>query len=164
MRKTLFFLFISSTLFISCYSYKVFPEEYRTIKYEAKKKLAYIINPELRPEYEIFSSSGIFDLTKDSLDTTALKIKLCPLRKNIACGQPIMASALTLGQLPVYLPDRYFYRFDQVSSGDTLSREFELRVATRFWFWDMFKFKKQFKKYAALALRGKFLKPELINN
>jgi hypothetical protein len=140
--------------FSSCYSYKIFPQEYRRVQPPAEKENAYIINPELKKEKEIFAGSGIFNIVTDS--NAAVKIKLYPLRQSWVCGQPLTASMLTLGQLPVYLTDRYFFEFDEINNGRLLNKKYELRVAKRVWFWDMFVFKKNFNKKAAQTLLGNY--------
>jgi hypothetical protein len=75
-----------------------------------------------------------------------LKVTILPLRKTILCGEPILASAFTLGQLPVYFPDKYYYQFELIGQGDTTLKRFELSVSQRYWFWDMFLFGKNFSK------------------
>src|SRR5215510_1862965 len=106
-------------LLSSCYSYKIFPKEYREFEYAGQKQLAFVTNPELKRENKILQQSGIFDLTSDSSAKNCLRIKLRPLRKNFVCGEPILASAFTLGQVPVYFPDMYHYEFELISQGDT---------------------------------------------
>jgi hypothetical protein len=61
------------SIFSSCYSYKIFPKEYRHFNYEGEKKTAYIINPELTRETHILKKSGIFKLTEDSSDAPLSK-------------------------------------------------------------------------------------------
>ena len=107
----------------SCYSYKVFPKEDRHFVYRREKKTAFVTNPELKEEYAILKQSGIFTLTTDSLDDKAVKVKLQPLSRGFVCGNPILASAFTLGQLPVYFSDTYTYRFQEVKAHDTVSRD-----------------------------------------
>lgn len=155
MRMLLFTIFIA-ILFSSCYSYKIFPREDRSFSYSGQKKKAFVINPELSKEFHILKRSGIFQLTNDSLDNSAIKIKLYPFQKNFACGEPILGTLVTLGQLPVLLPDRYYYKFDEIQKSDSIQKQFELDIATRFWFWDMFAFNKRFNQKAGQTLLARY--------
>lgn len=143
-------------LLSSCYSYKIYPAEYRKFENKQSKRIVVVENPELKKEYRILKKSGIFEIRDDAPPGKATRIKLYPLQKGLACGQPILASAFTLGQLPVYLPDRYQFKFEEINQTDTTSRQFELRVAKRVWFWDMFTFDKNFEKKSAQALLASY--------
>jgi hypothetical protein len=146
-------------LLTSCYSYKIFPVAYRDFCYNGEKQTAYILNPELAKEKEILKGAGIFAFT-DSLSKDCMTIKLRPLERRLSCGQPIIASLFTLGQVPVYFTDRYNYQFDEIEHGDTILKRFELLVAQRTWFWDMFKVHKRFNQQASQALLASYyLKP-----
>ena len=153
-----YFILLTSTsiLLSSCYTYKIFPEEYKNVTYSGARQVAYILNPELRKEYKILQSSKIFELTYDSSDKSAIKIKLLPIKKGSACGQPLTASLLTLGQVPIYLPDTYEYTFDELKETETIGHRFEMRIATRIWFWDMFLLKKNFEQKAGQVLSVKY--------
>jgi hypothetical protein len=160
MKKTLL-PFFAVVIFSSCYTYRIFPKEYRKFEYNGKKDVVFIVNPELKKEYVILMSSGIFRITNDSLDVLALRIKLYPLKKSFACGQPITASLLTLGQVPVYLPDRYQFEFAEIRSHEEIHRQFELRIATRFWFWDMFSRKNFNQKAGQFLLADYYMKQKI---
>src|SRR5256885_2381452 len=129
------FIFLLTFLLSSCYSYKIFPTEYRNFSYNGDKKLAFVVNPELNMENQILKKSGIFDFTTDSTDENCIKIKLYHIKKRLVCGQPIVLSAITLGQFPVYFPDIYHYKFDEITAGHAASKEFDLLLAQRVWFW-----------------------------
>ena len=159
MNRILIVLLVSISL-TSCYSYKIFPKEYRNFSYSGEKETAYVINPELKKENDILKQSGIFAFTNDSLNKDCVKIKLHPLKRNYSCGQPIIASAFTLGQFPVYFPDRYQYEFEEISTSGTTIKKFELQVAERFWFWDMFVIHKNFKQKAGKVLLGNYYKKD----
>jgi hypothetical protein len=116
------------------------------------------MNPELTKEYAILKQSGIFRIINDTLNDNVIKVKLEPLSRRFVCGNPIIGSVFTLGQLPVYLPDTYTYRFQEICSHDTISRNYNLQLAQRFWFWDMFSFKKNFNGKAGQALLVSYYK------
>jgi hypothetical protein len=138
-------------LFSSCYSYKIFPKETRDYTYSGPRQKAYILNPQLKKEYKILRSSKVFDLTSDSAEATII-IKLRPIKSRPSCGQPLTGSLVTLGQVPIYLPDRYQYSFEEISKDINTSHSFEIQIATRVWFWDIFVFNKKFDQKAGQVL------------
>lgn len=153
----IFFLAIwLPALLSSCHTYKIFPKEYRDFTYSGEKKKAVVINPELSTEFKILKKAGIFQLTSDSLDDSAIKIKLYPLKRNFACGEPLLGSLITLGQVPVLIPDRYYYKFDEINDTAIIQKNFELQIATQYWFWDMFAFRKDFNQKAGQTLLAKY--------
>lgn len=155
--KFAFVLLAVSIAFSSCYTYRIFPKEHRSYVYTGERKTAYVKNPGLVKEFTIFQAANIFNLISDSTDTNAVRIELLPVKRGMVCGQGIIASAITLGQVPVFLPDRYYYSFNETESTGTFTHhEYELQIATRYWFWDMFAFKKNFKKKAGQALLANY--------
>lgn len=138
----------------SCYTYKVFPKEYRTFQYTGEKKEAFILNTSLKKESSILIKSGIYNFVDDSSKPGVVKIKLYPVNKAFVCGNGIIVSAVTLGQLPTTLPDRYLFRYDEIDNEIVNTREYELKVATQYWFWAMFVFNKRFEDKAGKALSG----------
>ncbi len=147
-------------LLSSCYSYKIFPKGYRNFTYTGEKKEAFVLNPELKKECQIFKRAAIYNIVTDTLNKCVVKIKLYPLQRDFVCGQPIIASFITLGQLPVLLPDKYQYKFDEVHLNDTIQKRYELKIATRFWFWDMFAVKKNFNQKAGQTLLAAYYNPQ----
>jgi hypothetical protein len=118
---------------------------------------AFVINPTLKKEYSILAKSKIFDLTNDSLDSSAIKIKLFPIEKSYVCGQAAIVSLFSLGQFPVLMPDKYRYVFQEIYPADSQFRSYELTLATRYWFWDAFAFNKDFEGKAGKILGSKYL-------
>jgi len=155
MRIPTLLILISITL-SSCYSYKIYPKEYRGYSYNGPKRRAIVINPELSKEYEVFKLSGIFDLTSDSLDKTDLKIKLHPIKRPFTDNGAIVITFITVGQFPTLFADRYLYNFDEIQSEDTIHRKLELHIATRYWFWDLFVFHKNFNEKAGQTLLANY--------
>lgn len=137
----------------SCYTYKIYPKEYRKLQNEHSKRLAYLENDTLNRELKILKSSEIFEIVGDSTKAD-ITIKLYPLEKSFVCGQPMIISLLTIGQFPVLLPDRYLYKFDEIQNGKITERKIELKIAKRIWFWDMFAFNKNFEQKAGKAVLG----------
>lgn len=139
----------------SCYSYKVYPKEYRKLENDNPKRSAYVMNDTLKKELEILTSSELFEVISDSTKAD-LKVKLYPIKQNLVCGQPLTISMLTVGQLPVFLPDRYFYQFDEIENGKLTEHKLELKITQRVWFWDMFAFNKKFEEKAGKAVLGEY--------
>jgi hypothetical protein len=139
----------------SCYCYKVYPKEYRKLQNTSPKRTVYIADQSLQKEMKILADSQLFTFIKDSTKAD-LKIRLYPLEKAIACGQPMIISMLTLGQLPVIFPDKYYYRFDEIEKDKITTRKLELKIAQRVWFWDVFSFNKRFERKAGKAVLGEY--------
>jgi hypothetical protein len=153
-------LIITLLTLSSCYSYKIFPKEIRNYSYSGPKQKAYVVHPELKEEYKILCASKIFDLTTDSAGAD-VNIVLYHFKKSLACGQPALGTLITLGQIPVLLPDRYQYRFDEISKGGRTHHTIEMKIATRFWFWDLFAFHKKFdEKAGQILLSAYYTVPE----
>lgn len=159
MRKVILLIFglLICQFFGSCYSYKVYPKEYRKLENTAVQKTAFVINESdsIKKELKILKSSDLFVITNDSTKAD-VKIKLYPIRKSWVCGQGMIVSMLTLGQLPVHFPDRYYYQFDEIEGKFVVKRKIELRIAQRVWFWDMFTFGRNFEKKAGKSLLGEY--------
>ena len=146
------------SLFSSCYTYKVFPKEYRKLVNNEPKQIAFITNPadSLKKEISILQSSNLFIFSKDST-TAEIKIKVYPIKESKwSCGQGTILSMITIGQLPISFRDIYMFRFDEIKNNVTVKRKYDLQLAQRIWFWDMFVFNKHFNKKAGQALLGEY--------
>ncbi len=154
MRRTIISL-VPLILLSSCYSYRIFPKAIRNYTYSGPRQKAYVLNPELKKEYKILISSNVFDITRDSTGAV-INLKLYPMRMTSSCGQPITGSLITLGQVPVLLPDRYQYRFDIISNAVSTSYTTEMLIATHVWFWDMFVIHKKFNQKAGQVLLSNY--------
>lgn len=162
-KKHNLLLFLVLVSFSSCYTFKIFPKEARSYSYDGPRQKAYIINPELKKEYKILVKSKIYDLATDSMENGIVRVKLYPIKPHLVCGQPIVLSAFTLGQLPVILPDRYQYRFEEIGPDNSSSaKSIELLVATRYWFWDMFSFSKDFDGKAGRLLSYQYYQHPIV--
>ncbi|WP_166962233.1 hypothetical protein [Yeosuana marina] len=150
-------IIISLLLLSSCYSYRIFPKEFRKTKTNLDTKpKAFVINKELEREYKILQESNIYDIVEDSINQ--LKVKLYPFEQiRKVDGQPIIITFLTLGQVPVNFYDAYSFKFDEIIKNETIENKFELQIAQRVWLWDIFKFNKDFEGKAGKALRGSYL-------
>ncbi len=155
MRAICFSTLAVSLILCSCYSYVVFPEKYRELSDSFPKTSAYVINPELEEELNVLKTSGIYSLVSDSSCLT--RIRLRKLDRS-ACGNSVSPLLeLTLGLIPLYAPDRYYYSFDEISRTDTTQLTFELKVARRVSFYEIFRSQKDLNSKLAQALKGEYL-------
>ncbi len=146
------------SLFNSCYTYKVFPKEYRNLTNNEPKKVAFITNPadSLKKEISILQSSNLFIFSKDST-AAEIKIKMYPIKKGKwSCGQGTIITMITIGQVPIRFSDIYTFSFDEIKKDVAVKRKYDLKVSQRIWFWDMFVFNKHFNKKAGKALLGEY--------
>jgi hypothetical protein len=143
-------LLLSLVSLSACYSYRIYPNEYQSFAPTEKPKKAYVLNNDLIKEYKILEYSKIYEMTNDS--TIALKIRLYPIRRNPLCGEPIIASWITLGQIPVSFPDTYRFRFEEIVNEKIKFNQFDLKISKRVWFWDFLVFGKKFEQKAGKLL------------
>lgn len=143
-------------LLSSCYNYKIFPKEIRNYSYSGPRPKAYVLNPQLKKEYKILKAANIFELVPDSAGSNTLKISLRPLKKRFTCGEPVLGSLITLGQVPVLFPDRYEFSFEEIAGNDSKVHNVEMDIAEQLWFWNMFVFNKKFDKKAGQILLARY--------
>lgn len=148
-----FFLIFIVIFSVSCVpSYRVYPRSYNSVKPDAQKVKAMVVNKELSKEYQILEKSHIYELVED--DSFEVKIKLDPMNVKIACGNSIAGSMLTLGLLPSLLPDVYYFGFEEIGK-ENKKYNFNLQVAQSIWLFNIF-YPKSFKKQAGKALLGSY--------
>lgn len=152
MRLALPIILIS--LLSSCYTYKVYPKAYRSLDMPSHPIKVYVENPSLKKEYKILRTSGLFEFT--DLNNANITIHLDSLERFYVCGQPLIVSAMTLGQLPIHMPDRYIFRFEERKGNQVIEHTLELQVAKRIWYWDLFNPDKSFDSKAGTALLGAY--------
>jgi hypothetical protein len=143
-------------LLSSCYNYKIFPKEFRNYSYTGPRPKAYVLNPQLKKEYKILKSANIFELVSNNAGLTTLKISLRPLKKRFTCGEPVLGSLITLGQVPVLLLDRYEFSFEEIAGNDSTVHDVEMDIAEQVWFWNMFVFNKKFDQKAGQILLARY--------
>ncbi|WP_167342254.1 hypothetical protein [Nonlabens sp. SY33080] len=155
--RLLKFLFVVSLLWncYSCYSYRVLPTHYEEYGKEITTIDAFVIGDSLKQELKIIKASGLFNVMSDSTEANVV-LKLYPLKRTPVCGQPLTLSMITLGQVPVYMPDYYQFKFDEIRNNEVTEKEFTLQITQRVWFWDMFVFNKKFDEKAGLLLKKEY--------
>ncbi len=140
---------------ISCYSYIVFPPEYRELAAPSVRTDALVVNPTLAFEMQVLQKSAVFNIVSDA--NTPKRIRLYKLDTLKAGGNSISPGLeLTLGLIPMYAPDRYIFEFDELTSSDSIHRVYELKVARRVSLYDFFIPKGELDERLSLSLRGEF--------
>ncbi len=166
-KQHLILLGLIAVLNSSCYTYKIYPKEYRKLQNLKDKKNVYLINDYNKKEAEILKHSDIFNITTDSTKAD-LKIKLYPL-KNVYytednytvfgwnAGGDLSFGLITLGQLPIFYDETLLFQYDEIKQDIIIKRNFELRITRRIWFWDMFGLNKRFEEKVGKALLGSYI-------
>ncbi len=154
-RSSIVLAFLGILLCTSCYSYKLYPKKYRHYTNQRVRQNAYVRNDSLKKALKILEASELFTIVTDS-SSADLHITLYPLEQNVACATPMLPTMLTLGQMPVVVPEKYYFRFDETVNDSTVKRNFSLNISRRVWFWDLFTFSKRFNKKAGKAVLGAY--------
>lgn len=94
----------------------------------------YVENPDLSPEYEIFRESGRFEETLNA--DSGVKIRLNKIERELVCGNPLLASFITLGILPVGLPSGRTFSFTTEIDGTVKTYSYYLGVESRSSIWE----------------------------
>ena len=85
------------------------------------------------------------------------KICLQPLKQRMVMRcltGPAAVMIISLGQLPVRIPENYTFQYYTMENGKTTQVEYELSIDRRLWFWDTFSFKKDVKKALAKNIKN----------
>tara|TARA_B100000780_G_scaffold261139_1_gene213375 strand:- start:1429 stop:1938 length:510 start_codon:yes stop_codon:yes gene_type:complete len=155
LKKILYLssILVFSTLFTSCYSYRIVNKEQRHTKpINNSQEKVYVLNADtLKNELKILEYSNLFEIVADSLEADSY-IRLYPPRLRFVCGMGMIVPIMTLGQLPGYLPEDRIFEFDLISKNEELKYEFQLDVMKRIWFWDIFSTKKNREKILGKVL------------
>lgn len=138
-----------------CYSYRIFPKEDRNFVPPDPTRSAWIVNPELKKEAEILKGAGIYVLA-NSPNEADCNILLQPLDKMFICGNGLIVHAVLLGQVPLTLTDRYYFSYQEINGKDSVTHNFDLKVAQRYWFWDMFIFRKRLPEKLSHSLAANY--------
>lgn len=96
----------------------------------------FITNKNLLDEYAIFQQSGRFP--ESASPDEAIAVTLYPMEKLPSCGNPLIASAVFLGTIPVSLPNHAEYSFSTHQNGKTQFYHFVLRAYSRISIWEWF--------------------------
>ena len=151
------FLLVNMLILTSCYSYHAqVDKSSKKLFKQTNKPTAFIVNKtEFPNEFKVLKKSELYTLTNDS--NSLLKIKLhkqSPVRRfNCFTGQATVL-LFTLGQLPVKMENNQYFKLEEIKKDSSKLLEFELKIDTRTWFWDILSWRKNFNKQLALSLRN----------
>ena len=140
----------------SCYSYRTNfkgPELKGQFKALPKQE-AFVINEELyKKEYRILKRSQIYVLTNDSSCATKIELSKGFKQPYFGCAMYLVGFAFFIGQMPVVLPEKYFFEYKEIQAHDTTVINLQLNYTKRLWFWDMFSTKKNLENTLAKEIR-----------
>ena len=154
--KVLTYFFLLFASLCSCIpSYNV-AKEYRNVKADFPKQNVFVVNKDLKKEYEILKHSNIYNIVEDSTNTAVLK--LYPIHSySPPCGNPMIGSMLTIGLLPSYFPYTETYSYDLTENNKTKNHQYKLNVYQSLWLFNIFRLGKTYKKQTGKALLGNYV-------
>ncbi|WP_223601596.1 hypothetical protein [Chryseobacterium sp. GVT01B] len=147
---------VSASLWSCIPAYTAYPKEYNRAKADFPKQKAFVVNKELKKEFEILKHSDIYEIVEDS--THAAKIRLHPmLTRTPPCGNPMIGSMLTVGLLPSGFPYDISYSYDVAENSTTKNYQYKLQVYQSLWLFNIFRLGRTFSKQSGKALLGNYI-------
>ena len=120
---------------------------------------AYVTNPELEKEVEILRASGLYTITADPDAPT--RITLHPLMERPGgCGNPYLATYLTLGLVPAAMPADYVFAFTIEDRRGPRQVKHWLRMDYTVSLWESFKIFHDENEELGKALRASALESD----
>lgn len=156
LKVLIYSFFVSASLW-SCFpAYNTYSKEYRNVKADFPKQKVFVMNKDLKKEFEILKHSGIYELVDDS--TSTAKIQLYPMSTfTPSCGNPMIGSMLTVGLLPSYFSYTISYNYDLIEKSTTKNHQYKLEVYQSLWLFNIFRLGKTFSKQSGKALLGNYM-------
>jgi hypothetical protein len=118
-------------------------------RFDGGTRPVYVTNPELRHEYEVLRTSGIYRIS--SQRDGARLLTLHPIRQYGRCANPLMLTIFTVGIVPGILPAARAFEYDLQTDGVTETCEHHLPLYERFSIWEWL-FRRDEQKVLAEAL------------
>lgn len=103
----------------------------------AKRPVAYITNPELKREMKILQESQLYRLSANA--DAPDQITLQPLLHHGGCGNGLLGLFVTLGIVPVSIPDDYTVSYTLHDSSGTRNLSYTLRLEYTVSVWETFR-------------------------
>ncbi len=148
--------FISVSLSSCIPSYSAYPKEYNRVKADFTKQKAFVVNKELKREFNILKHADIYEIVEDS--TNAAKITLHPMEtRTPSCGNPMIGSMITVGLLPSGFPYDISYSYDVTENSTTKNYQYQLKVYQSLWLFNIFRLGRTFSKQSGKALLGSYI-------
>ncbi|MCQ9633974.1 hypothetical protein MP478_02665 [Chryseobacterium sp. WG14] len=155
-KITIYSFLISASLWSCIPSYSAYPKEYRKAKADFPKQKAFVVNKDLKKEYNILKHAGIYEMVEDS--TNAAKITLHPmLTRTPSCGNPMIGTMITAGLLPSGFPYTIAYSYDVAENSTTKNYQYNLEVYQSLWLFNIFRLGRTFSKQSGKALLGNYI-------
>lgn len=139
----------------SCYSYRLGAGQ-APCAAPLPLRTAYVYNPQLAEEYVILEQAQIFRLVGDTADPATVRLRLLPMQRTFVCLNPIVGWAIFLGQVPMRIPRGGIFEFEEWEGARQVTRSCTLRVDKRYWFWDLFSARKNYRHIAGAALKQSY--------
>ncbi|REC61005.1 hypothetical protein DRF65_18405 [Chryseobacterium pennae] len=157
MFKLVTYSFLISVSLSSCIpAYSASSKEYNQAKVNFTKKKAFVVNKELKTEFNILKHSDIYEIVEDSTD--AARITLYPMKTHTPpCGNPMIGSMITVGLLPSGFPYDISYSYDVAENSTTKKYQYQLQVYQSLWLFNIFRLGKTFSKQSGKALLGSYI-------
>lgn len=155
--KISIYSFLISASLCSCIpSYSAYPKEYNHAKADFQKQKAFVVNRDLKKEFEILKHSDIYEIVEDS--TNVSKITLHQMKTYTPpCGNPMIGSMITVGLLPSAFPYDIVYSYDVAENSATKNYQYKLQVYQSLWLFNIFRLGRTFSKQSGKALLGSYI-------
>jgi len=76
--------------------------------------------------------------------------------ESVTCSGSVPLPILVLGQIPLTLHDQYTFKFMEISGQNIVQKNINMTIGQQYWFWHMFKFKKNFEGKAGKLLNMEY--------
>ncbi|MBL3546535.1 hypothetical protein [Chryseobacterium sp. KMC2] len=155
-KITAYSFLISASLWSCIPAYSAYPKEYRKAKADFPKQKAFVVNKDLKREFDILKHAGIYEIVEDS--THAAKITLHPmLTRTPSCGNAMIGSMIIVGLLPSGFPYNITYSYDVAENSITKNYQYNLEVYQSLWLFNIFRLGRTFSKQSGKALLGNYI-------
>ncbi|WP_313002211.1 hypothetical protein [Chryseobacterium gleum] len=147
---------VSASLWSCIPSYSAYPKEYNHAKADFEKQKAFVVNKDLKREFEILKHSDIYEIVDDSTQTAKITLHLMKTYTP-PCGNPMIGSMITVGLLPSGFPYDIVYSYDVAGNSETKNYHYKLQVYQSLWLFNIFRLGRTFSKQSGKALLGSYI-------
>jgi hypothetical protein len=154
--KVLTYSFLGAVSLCSCIPAYNVSKEYRSAKAESSKQKIFVINKDLKQEFDILKHSEIYEIVENS--SNVAKLQLLPMNTYTpSCGNAMAGSMLTFGLLPARFPYYISYNYNVTEHNTTKNHQYKLEVYQSLWLFNIFRLGKTYNKEAGKALLGNYI-------
>lgn len=156
--KVLTYSFLAFVSLASCFpSYNATNKEYRRVKADFPKQKAFVVNKELKHEFDILKKSNIYEIVDDSTNVAKIKLNKIVPDRQFQCGNLMAGSMLTFGLLPSVFRYTDNYSYDVTENNIVKNYQYKLQVNQSLWLFNIFRLGKTYNKQAGKALLGNYM-------